>query len=252
MNKSLNLWRVEVQGSPSDLEYLVGSSVAPSGRFSIGDRGEGYFYESDSFSNCSSEDEILKIAAQELCVLSGVLKWTRYSPEKLRAVAVFRRNATGGRDVFLNIHDEVQVREELRRLADAQAEATCTVTTSSERLPGTSATAWLAANDLSVAKTMRLLVAPDHKSWVGMYRIYEVIAEDVGGERLLKTLGWCLAVDISRFKHSANSAAVGGDTARHGSETKRPPSHPMSIDEAWTCVNSLIDGWLLSKWRNTV
>lgn len=94
---------------------------------------------------------------------------------------------------------------------------------------------------------MRLLAAPDHKSWVGMYRIHEVIEADVGSERALIKRDWGSEKDLKRFKHSANSVAVAGDSARHGREVEQPPKHPMSVDEAAAYLNYVLQSWLSSK-----
>ena len=105
----------------------------------------------------------------------------------------------------------------------------------------------LAKTDTSVAKVMRLIAAPDHKSWVGMYRIHEVIEEDVGGEYKLQSRDWGSTKDLKRFKHSANSVSVGGDSARHGKEVEQPPNNPMPIDEAYAYLNYVLQSWLSSK-----
>lgn len=92
-----------------------------------------------------------------------------------------------------------------------------------------------------------VLAAPDQKSWVNMYRIHEVIEADVGSENALKRQCWGSAQDLKRFKHSANSVTVGGDSARHGKEVEQPPKHPMSVDEAADYLNYVLQSWLSSK-----
>lgn len=247
MNQSPNLWQVQVQGWASDLEHLTRHFVSTPFRVSKDERDGGFLYESDSFAACQTSEEVLKLANEELCVLSGVLKMTRDSPEPLRTGAVYRRNAAGGRDVFLHVQETLEFRAEFGEVTVTVTGADGNVITRPAPPPRTVTIAQLAATDTSVAKAMRLLAAPDHKSWVGMYRIHEVIEADVGSECALKKRGWGSVPDLKRFKHSANSVTVAGDSARHGKEFEQPPKHPMSADEATAYLNYVLQSWLSSK-----
>lgn len=247
MNHSPELWQVPVQGWSSDLEHLARHFASTPYRVSKDERDGGFLYESDSFAACQTSEEVLKLANDELCVLSGVLKMMRDSPEPLRAGAVYRRNAAGGRDIFVHIQETLQLRAELGEVTVTVTDADGNVITRPAPPPSTVTIAQLAATDSSVAKAMRLLAAPDHKSWVGMYRIHEVIEADVGSENALKKRGWGSAQDLKRFKHSANSVTIAGDSARHGKEVEQPPKHPMSVDEAAAYLNYVLQSWLSSK-----
>jgi hypothetical protein len=247
MNQSPILWQVQVQGWASDLEHLARHFASTPFRVSKDERDGAFLYESDSFAACQTSEEVLKFANDELCVLSGVLKMMHDSPEPLRTGAVYRRNAAGGRDIFLHIQETLQARAEFGEVTVTVSDANGNVITRPSPPPRTVTIAQLAATDTSVAKAMRLLAAQDHKSWVGMYRIHEVIEADVGSERALKKRGWGSVQDIKRFKHSANSVAVAGDSARHGKEVEQPPKHPMSVDEAAAYLNYVLQSWLSSK-----
>jgi hypothetical protein len=94
---------------------------------------------------------------------------------------------------------------------------------------------------------MRLIAASDYMSWGGLYRLYEVIEGDMGGEHELKTVFCGSAKDIKRFKHSANSVTVAGDDARHANESGRPPEQPMTLYEAEAFLKYLLKRWLAEK-----
>lgn len=247
MNQNLNLWQVQVRGWASDLEHLTCHFASTPFRVFKDERDGGFLYESESFVTCQESEEVLKLANDELCILSGVLKMILGSTEPLRAGDVYRRNSLGGRDIFVGFQETLQVRAELGEVTVTRTDADGNVTTMSPSQPRTVAIAQLAATDASVAKIMRLLAAPDYKSWVSMYRIHEVIEADVGSEHALKKRGWGSAQDLKRFKHSANSVTVAGDSARHGKEVERPPKHPMSVDEATAYLNYVLQSWLASK-----
>ncbi|MFT0547824.1 hypothetical protein ACMHYO_16030 [Allopusillimonas ginsengisoli] len=247
MNQNPDLWLVQVQGWSSDLQHLASHFTSSPYRVSKDERDGGFLYGSDSFAACQTSEEVLKIAKDELSVLSGVLKMMRDSPEPLSTGAMYRRNAAGGRDIFLPIQDIVEVRAEIGEATVTVTDANGNVITRPAPPPRTVTIAQLAATDASVAKAMRLFAAPDHKSWVGMYRIHEVIEADIGSENALKKRGWGSAQDLKRFKHSANSVTVAGDSARHGKEVEQSPKRPMSVDEAAAYLKYVIQSWLSSK-----
>ncbi len=247
MSQSSNLWQVQVQGWVSDLEHLTRHFTSTAFRVLKDERDGGFLYESNSFLECQSSEEVLKLANDELLILSGVLKMVYDSPEPLRTGAVYRQNEAGGRDVFIHIHEALQIRAQFGEVTVTTLDAEGNIIARPTPPPKTVSIAQLATIDASVAKAMRLLAAPDHKSWVGMYRIYEVIEADVGSESTLKKRGWGSAQDLKRFKHSANSVTVAGDSARHGKEVEQPPKNPMSIDEAAAYLNYALQSWLLSK-----
>jgi hypothetical protein len=104
----------------------------------------------------------------------------------------------------------------------------------------------LGTRDAAVAKALRLLDAEDAKTWVGLYRLYEVIERDAGGEKGMRARGWS-SPTLNRFKHCANSVAVAGDGARPGREVKNPPKLRMSLADAEDCVRKLMNDWLAAK-----
>ena len=87
----------------------------------------------------------------------------------------------------------------------------------------------------------------DAQTWVGMYRIHEVIEHDLGGEHSMRKRGWGSGTDHKRFKHSANSVSVGGDESRHGEELGASPKNPMAPEEAVAYLNYVVEAWLASK-----
>ena len=101
----------------------------------------------------------------------------------------------------------------------------------------------MSMKDTNVEKVLRL-IAKDSNSWVGIYRIFEVIENDIGA---LTKYDWVTKTNIKRFTHSANSVTVSGDEARHGKETNEPPKNPMSISEAKAFISQIIHSWLNEK-----
>jgi hypothetical protein len=247
MNTNLSPWQVQVQGSQFDLEHLKKYFTSAPMLVRADDRSAGFLYESEKFLSCATSVEVLEVAAQELLILSGILKLVRDATEPLRTGAVYRANAAGGRDVFEHIHEGVSARSEAGIVGVTTTDKEGNVVSVPPPPPRTIALSKLALADDTVAKAMRLIAATDSNSWVNLYRIHEVVEADMGGEHSLKKRAWGSSRDLKRFKHSANSVTVAGDRARHGKETDQPPAQPMSLDEANAYVNYVVHAWLATK-----
>lgn len=243
-----NPWQVQILGWATDLEHLERHFSSTPQRVVKGEDGNSFLYESDSFTELTDSGKVLECAKSELHVLSGVLKLARNSPTPLRAGAVFKFNeASGQKDTYLHLSDSMTMHAEIGELTVTITDASGNSTIQALPPPRTVGIAQLATGDSSVAKAMRLLASPTHTSWVEMYRIYEVVEDDMGGQHRLAKRGWGSEIDLKRFKHSANSVAVGGDGARHGKELTVPPPKPMSPDEAAAYLNYVLQSWLSLK-----
>lgn len=246
MTSVANPWQVQVLGEDRDLEYLARHLTALPRAFRRDEGGPGFIYESCAFALCKTSEEVLETADSEFAVFSGVLSLVQGSSKHLESGGVYRRNTAGSRDAYLRVHDVVHaqyVDEVELSVMDADGNA-ITISSPPSR---TERLADLAFSDGAVAKALRLMARPDYKSWVGLYRLYELIEADVGGRNALTEYGWSTVRAIERFKHSANSIAVAGDAARHGRETGLPPKQPMALDEAHAYITYVVEAWLACK-----
>lgn len=240
-------WQVQLEGNSHDLEFLAKNFVTGSRKVLRDGESPSYLYESDSFHQCCTSEEVEQLAEEELAVLSGILKLEREARHRLRYGAIYRPNANGGRDVFVRIRESVRVRAQVGALTAFVNDAEGNVITQTAPPPRSAVLLRLAAADAAVAKVLRLLSASDVMSWVGLYRIFEVIEADVGGQHKIEKQGWGSSNDLKRFKHSANSVQVGGDTSRHGKEPQVPPKNPMTLPEAEGYMRHILQTWLVSK-----
>jgi hypothetical protein len=104
----------------------------------------------------------------------------------------------------------------------------------------------LALHDPAMAKVLRLLGKAE-PSWVDLYRIYEVLEGDLGGQHKAQALDWISESDLKLFKRSANSVKAAGDAARHGRELAEPPLHPMTLREARSFLREMVGDWIEHK-----
>ncbi|MGH7485656.1 MAG: hypothetical protein ACREMY_08650 [bacterium] len=244
----MTIWQVQLEGDFRDLRFLAEVFATGPRKVFPNERDPGYLYESDSFHSCATSQEVEQLAEGEIAILSGILKLERDARDVLKYGAVFRLNPTGGRDVFVSIHESLEVRVEMGAATAVVTDAAGNVVAQpAPPTPRSAVLLPLAARDAAIAKVFRLLSAPDAMTWVGLYRIHEVIEDDVGGQHKLDKQGWGSADDLRRFKHSANSVQVGGDKSRHGKEPQVPPKNPMTLAEAEAYAKYIVQAWLASK-----
>ena len=172
--------------------------------------------------------EALMLARLELATIAGVLKVSSGSSSAIRPGGIMKVYSDGRRDYHLVVTRGLRLHISLTGDHGAGLRQ-------------------LAASNPMVAKALRLYGAEDFESWVGLFRLYEVIVDEAQGTSWLIEQGWISENDHRRFKHSANSVSVGGDQSRHGKEPTQPPSSPMSLADATAYVENLFQSWLSSK-----
>lgn len=233
-------WEVQINGDAFDLKELSKSLIDDELR--VVEKKRKYFLESNRFEDLTNSEEVASLAADILKVLTGAVRLSLGGRTPLHVANTARVRPDGGRDVFVTLSDSIHVRAtigvEITR-SDGKKE----VIHPAHSVPG-----WikLGLTDQNIAKALRLLGTDEH-NWVSLYRLYEVIKEDVGGQRKIVNNGWATNTSINRFKHTANSPGAVGDDSRHGNESTTPPSDPMDIGEARALVEIILHNWLRSK-----
>lgn len=243
-------WKVRLQGDITDLALLAKNHG--SGAFRVlNDGEEGFFYESDSFASLETEKDVREKARLELATLSGLLRLHYGSIRGVELGAVCKIEDNGRKAIYVQMNEESHARD----FMDAQA-FRVDESGALHEIPSNPATRIdsrvsagqsLAGTDEVVEKALRLLGAEDGFTWVGLYRVYEVVAQDVGGRHALDKKDWVRESELSRFTHSANSPDVGGDLARHGHLPGQPPKDPMSLSEAIPFIKQLVKDWLQER-----
>ncbi len=233
-------WEIQLNGDVLDLKELSKSLVDDELR--IDERAGQYFLESNRFESLTTSEEVASLADDVLGVLTGAVRLSLGGRTPLHVASTARVRPDGGRDIFVTLSDTIHARETVG-VEIARANGTSEVIRPADKVPG-----WvrLGLTDHNVAKALRLLGAQEH-SWVSLYRLYEVIEEDVGGLHRIVSFGWVTKASIRRFKHTANSPGAVGDASRHGKESTTPPADPMAIAEARALVEIVLHNWLRSK-----
>jgi hypothetical protein len=232
-------WEIQLQGNANDLAYLAEHLTSSPTVVRRAAEGDGFLLQSERFDECGTAAEVAAVAVQVAAALWGILKWDRNSGEPLRVGAAIETRPDGGKNITSRpgtgeYNSMGYPAGLIHRDADGKV-----IPAPPPRLV---AIIKLVNSDAGVERAMRLFAA-DSASWVGLYRILEVVEDDVGGEKRLTGLEWASKLRVKDFKHSANSVQAAGGEARHGVEPGAPPARPMAIEEAQTLVRDLLDNW---------
>ena len=233
-------WEIQLSGDAQDLKDLVNSLRGDDLR--IFERDGQYLLESSRFDDLSTSEAVRSLASDVLAVLSGAVRLSLGGRTPLTVANVAMVGPDGRRQVFILVSDTFYLRAtaEVVIMGDNGA---VEVHRPADEVPD-----WvrLALADHKVAKAMRLFGSREH-DWVSLYRLYEVIEEDVGGINSIARHGWATRSSIRRFKHTANSPSATGDVSRHGREPADPPRDLMALSEARALVEVLLHNWL--RWK---
>lgn len=234
-------WQVQVIGEAADLDMLS-ASISGAG-VSIVKRDKEYVLEAEAFAELESAQAVTQEAEKILTALSGSARLVLGSHTSLSAGAVYRVKEDGSRDIFVSLKPATM------RIRAMPLTATVTRANSTKevRHPADPIAKWLplATTDEAVAKVLRLRNS-DELGWVDLYRVYEVIEDNIGSSTIVAN-GWATKRSIERFTRTANSVTAAGDKARHGRERSQPPRNPVRLSEARELVDQILKGWLEYK-----
>lgn len=99
-----------------------------------------------------------------------------------------------------------------------------------------------ANSDSAMTESLRIL-GSGPADWVRLYKVFEVLREDAGGETQFCRRTGVTRAEIKAFTASANRPDVSGDDARHGHLPGGPPRRTMTLAEGRALVQRLIQDW---------
>jgi len=230
-------WEVQLTGDPTDLQTLADTFTG--GEIQVAQCGKEYVLRASQFELLDSAASVRESAIELVTALSGSARLVLCAREAIGVGAAVSRVRPNGKRESITVLVGQAVSHE-RALPITVVHGTQT------RRPADPISKWLplATQDPVVAKALRLRNADDLE-WVDLYRVYEVIKNDVG--RLMEQLGWASRNELERFARTANSVAAAGDKARHGIERTDPPREPMSLSHARELIDRIMRSWL--EWK---
>lgn len=170
--------------------------------------------------------------------------------DELRGAAALERNPGD-----LAVGHVVDEREDGSRLVSVRMTASVTmdaeIAASGSTAPvdptsGPTKMALAHLSDPAVSLVLRLLA--QLITFGSMYKVLDVIEEDVGGERALAALDWVQKDELRRFTQSANAIENAGGSGRHARSDYRLGKLPaMTEAEALALTRSLVSAWLANR-----
>jgi len=103
----------------------------------------------------------------------------------------------------------------------------------------------LARNDTNVAEALAHIASG--LDLVSLYKVYEVIRDDLGDLRAILDAGLASRNEISRFTAGANRPEASGPAARHARFSGDGPRNPMDQSEARRFTLDLVRRWMDTK-----
>ena len=236
-------WFVIITGDRSDLEDL--SKALSSSELSIIKEEQNFALKSTGFNSLNDAKDVKNKASEIVALVNGAARLDLGMRKPLSVAHVVKVKDNGTRVFFVEVSATITAHSHVTASVVGADGAIQEVRQESPIL------SWVAAaqRDENVGKVLRLF-GLGHHDWVNLYRIYEVVENDIGGISNIVRKGWATEKSIKRFKHTANSPGVIGDESRHGKQTSKLPKAPMALSEAKSLVETILHNWLRMKGKN--
>jgi len=233
-------WLVRLQGERFDLDDLPPLVCSP--EHTVIEEDGSYYLKSSDFDSLRSADEVRERALAIVEMLNGAMKLHVPDFRGVNEAGVTLIEEDGRRHHYVYLESSITLRSKVSANITA---------TGSDGTPQVAPPPSNVESCIGLAKTDKAVADALHffrdSTWTSLYKVYEIIREDVVDEKSIIGNGWATKQALSRFRQTAQSKAAVGDLARHAASGFTPPSQPMAIEEAQTLVRVIILGWLSSK-----
>lgn len=237
-------WHVRLIGHGFDLEDLSTQEGSPD--WIIFKEEGDYFLKSSAFDNLNNAEKVHEVAADILDRLNGLAKLRFESFQPLETGAVSYINDDGKRHQFVSLSATLTMRSRLSVRATV-IKPDGTVDTSDKKRPSIIELGYsITQKDANAAEALRIFGSLE-ANWFNLYKVFEIIRDDVGGHAQLIRARWVSKNNIGRFTGTAQSSDILGDEARHARYRGGPPSDPMSLPEAKSFIKTILEQWIKSK-----
>jgi len=204
-------------------------------------RVDDAFYLASSDFRGMTADEVDQHACRLIEAANGAIRVENpsYPPIGIGGVSVYEDDVTGRRDVVVRPRPAVLTLKAFPPTVLVNGEPV-----RGPDLPRLVRRVRLALADDVVARVLRIMETPT-LDFIDMYKVIELIADSVGGEKQLFTAprNWTDQAEYKRFKQTANSH--GG---RHAPGKFTPPKKPMTRLTARCYVAGVVDSWLRDEY----
>lgn len=231
-------WYLEIDAEMEDLEKIT--SIKLEGKIQFLNLNERFFIRSDSFEQCKNLEDVLRQGEEIVKVINGIAEVNLNLSSKISILGATK------------IDSETQDIERNYGQSSISGELCIVTDLNDSENTKNSLENWfrLSEKDENVRKVFTLLNY-GLDSYFNMYRIYEIIKNDLG-KTYLETLK-VNKEDIERFTGTANRPDASGELARHGYMAGSPMNKPpMNLNEAYRMIYNMIYRWIHYKIENNL
>ena len=233
------IFKARLSGHDFDMQTLT-RLFPTEGDPAVAKDGDGYFLASKELDQKGREDEssLARISTRIITEMNGIARALESSFRPVSLQGGYYDTTRGITIAFGSA--TLEMRTHLR------AEGTVVGGGSPVKQPPKGPTLMdVAKRNPNVAYALRFLGRPEVAlNWVDLYKIYEIVLEDVGGTSGARA--WVSKKKLESFAASANNRHVSGDDSRHAKLYGPPPANPMTIETARETIRLLAAGWLNS------
>ena len=234
------VWKAVLRGHDFDLQALA--VLFRTGDPRVVRDGEDYHLESSSFATLSDVAQVKSAAESLLAVMNGAARTHDPSHESVELV---------GRFIEDEHHHSVVAADTIRLRARAGLRVVGRVVGQpGPGLPTMSDSqrfATVAQLNRNVAEALTRFASGTALDWYQLWKVWEIIREDMGGRNAIVRHGWVTDDDIDAFRASVNDPAISGDGARHARHQRSNPPRSMTKKEAQQWLAGLLRPWI--DWR---
>lgn len=230
-------WLVQLSGDKFDLEDLPQWFNDP--ELEVIEKLDGYYLKSILFEQLGDAVLVRSKANVLLELLIGSAKLFRPDISDIKLGSVTEKTENGHRRHHHLLVSSIKMRSKVSAvnlIVDGEEKH--------EIIPRPTKWAMIAGKNHLVRHALQYWVS-DHRSWINLFKILEVIESDVGGD--IYTNNWISKKAVNRFSQTANSYSAIGNEARHAKNIVPSPTNPMKIKEASNLIKALLEKWIDSK-----
>ncbi len=264
-------WRVRLDGDARVLRRL--SEILRSTELSIVEDGGTFDLRSSDLDALSDEADVRATAANLVAVMNGVGR--RHSPTDFEPINIgsvlSRLHGDGSRTVSIGVRVTVAVEEETHvEVRDEHGNLVEGDKTSSQAaLPFESVALALRRDQRFIDASENLALADDTRWATNLYKVYEIIALDVGERALGRPFSnkeylsnftdrgrremaskdrkdWIPKSTLDHFLKTVHSPTASNQASRHAFETNAP-FDPIAREDAQRLIADLFERW--ARWK---
>ena len=240
-------WKIELEGDKIDLDYAY--NYLTSEDVFVTKNENKYFLESKLFNGIEDAKEVKRIADNILKIFNGALWLYNNSSQQIKILAVVSIDESGKEHNYLfpsKLVAKVRFSGSLK-LIKVDKHRNVIEEKGTENSNTFSNAVSMSLNDNYIRKLMTLL-SINPINWSTLYKIYEVVVNDLGGLNQIPESFNITKSKLKLFKQTANHQdAVGIKDSRHGAMRTEPPSKKMEKAEADNLIKALASNWIIFK-----